>query len=156
MQERICVVANVHSLVLGTRKSFDDKNMRVSYPKMMSDIKKGRRFLEGVACVLGVENDQELFLDMLNSVGLKPTLRGEVNELRDFFSSQMIKLSFADTLVLVTGDPAILPIIDYLEETNRKPKIELWYFGEHIDDDLHHGVDEVKEFSDRHIFKKVV
>lgn len=152
MQERIGVVANIHSLFHGSKRVLGGP---VAYQRLMSEITKGRRLVQASACAIGSERHQEKFLGALRAIGFTPIVCPVEEAVSDTFVSEMIRMAgLVDTLVLLTGQNAILPILDYLNDTDRTPKIELWYFEGAIPDDLAHGVDTVNFITKNHIYQQ--
>lgn len=151
MQERIGVVANIHSLFHGSKRVLGGP---VAYQRLMAEITKGRRLVQASACVIGSERHQEKFLGALHSIGFNPIVQPVEEAVRDAFTHEMIRIAgLVDTLVLLTGDIAVLPILDYLADTDRTPKVELWYFEGAVPDDLAHGVNVVNYITKNHIYQ---
>jgi uncharacterized LabA/DUF88 family protein len=153
MDERVAVVANIHSLFHASKAAF---GLPISYGALMRDVLKGRRALERVACVHGNPRNQEKFLEALSIIGFNPVLSRNEEALRDQFTNEMIRLApLVDVLVLLTCDESIAPITDYLEITNRLPKIEVWAVDGYIKDDLRDCADTVKSITRAHLYEQV-
>lgn len=151
MQERIGVVANIHSLFHGSKKHLGGP---IAYQRLMADITKGRRLVQAAACVIGSERHQEKFLGALRSIGFKPIVQHSEEGVRDMFAYEMIRIAgLVDTLVLLTDDDSILPILDYLGATDRTPKIEVWFVEGGISEDFAHEIDVVKPITKNYIYQ---
>lgn len=150
MIERIGVVANAHSLFHGSKKNLGDP---VSYPLLMGAITNERRLLEATACVQA-RAGQQRFLESLTIAKMRYLVCETEDELTDKFAFEMIRIApMVDTLVIATGDHSVLSIIDYLEETKRKPNVELWFFEQDVDRDLREGVDTVRHITQEMIYQ---
>lgn len=154
MQDRIGVIVNVHSLYHAANKCLSSS---ISYKALMDDITKDRRLISGVACVIGAGGRQQgKFLGSLRYAGLQPVLRPNEELLRDQFVFEMIKLApLVDVLVLCTADQSILPILDYLSETDRLPKVELWSLADTTPDEMLEEVDVIHHITEDHIYVAV-
>lgn len=151
MQERIGVVANIHSLFHASKKHLGGP---IAYQRLMADITKGRRLVQASACVIGSERHQEKFLGALRSIGFKPFVQHVEEGVRDTFAYEMIRMAgLVDTLVLLTGDHAVLPILDYLADTDRNPKVEVWFVEGGIEDDITNCIDVVKPIGKNYIYQ---
>ncbi len=153
MQERIGIIFNVDSLYHVVNKEF---NSLITYPSLLKSIRgDDRRVIFNVACVLGNFESQEPFLAAIRKMGMTVINSNTKEELRDSFAFQMIRIGpLVDTLVLATHDHCVLPIVDYLEDTGRKPMVEIWTVKNKFPSAMIDCFDSYCEITEQHIYRR--
>lgn len=154
MQEmqKVGVIINAHELFHSSKANIGGT---VCYDKLMREIGNGREITSGVACLFGNPNNQGTFLSLIKSVGLLPKFAGTPENVLDTFAQSMISMARSvDTLVLVTKNDAVGPILDYLSMTGYCPNVEVWFFGAEIGSSLTEDADAIRNIDDSFLFRK--
>ena len=150
--QKVGVIVNAHELFHSSKANIGGT---VCYDKLMNEIANGREITTGIACLFGNPNMQGTFLSLVKSVGLVPKFAGDAKNISDMFVQSMISIArCVDTLVLVTKNEAIGPILDYLSMTGYCPKVEVWFFGSEITPSLTEDADAVRSIDESFLFKK--
>lgn len=154
MQEsqKVGVIINAHELFHSSKANIGGT---VCYDKLMREIGSGREIVSGIACLFGNPNNQGTFLTLVKSVGLLPKFAGTPENVLDTFVQSMISMARSvDTLVLVTKNDAIGPILEYLDMTGYCPNVEVWFFGAEISKSLTEDADATRNIDDTFLFRK--
>ena len=154
MKERIGVVVNSHELFKSSKERL--AGQLVCYNLLMKAINGDRTLVEGCACMNGSVYYDRNFLQALNFAGLRyEKVVGDDFGIADFFAKKIIDIApTVDTIVLVTKSDSITAILDYLDETERLPKVELWFFKDDISKHFADAVDEFHQIDDSFIYQR--
>jgi hypothetical protein len=152
IKPRVCILADVPALFSASRRAI---SANLSYRTLMDRIRYERRVVNAFA-FCRERGPQEKFLRSLQYADFKPVILKPGMDLRDRIALSIIELATSvDVLALCTDDPSYLSIIDYLEDTDRKPKVELWFFDD-VCDDMIKGVDEFHKLDSTYGYTSLV
>jgi len=148
---RIAVFADVQNAFYAARHAFDGK---LNYGKMLSDIKGNREIIRSIAYMTKrADIDQSKFCEALTNMGYDVRYRDAKPRTKEGKTS-FVSVSYevmltidavvlaekVDTVVIITGDGAYLPLIEYLK--SRGCRVELIGFRDSTSHDLIKAADK--------------
>jgi uncharacterized LabA/DUF88 family protein len=142
---RIAIFADVQNAFYAAKHAFQGK---LNYGKMLDDLTKGRELIKAIAYMTKRSDiDQSKFYNALENMGYEVKSRdakskskeGKVSYVKSSYEVMLaidavIMSEKVDAVVLITGDSAYLPLINFLK--SRGCRVELVGFYESTSNDL--------------------
>jgi hypothetical protein len=150
--ERIGIVINGHELFLESQRELGGT---VCYDRLTSAIKNGRSIHRAIACLRGFENDQKGFTLRLKRLGYEMNFSRDPEDIRNQFAKAVIDLAAdVDTLVIVTCSSSIGRILEFLDENEDCPEVELWFLNGSTHQDLISMVDRIRPIGKELLYQR--
>jgi len=152
MVTRVGIIVDVDSLYKAAREKLDGA---ISYQALLTNLVgrgQNRRLIEAVAVFDPTANMRTAFVRALVAMGysINHDLRRATE---DRVAHSMMRMAPSiDTLILVTGSPIYLSIMEFLSETERDIGLEVAFFHDKTDKDLLHDCDEFVELDSSYVY----
>lgn len=151
--EKVGIIVDVNSVYHGAKTAI---NGVLCYQTLVRNITRNRQLENGIAIFNGNTSfENPGFSALLRDLGLKIKFAGALESVSDMIANTIISMgNDVDTIVVVSDNPALGPIFDYLEIRNRGVKAELWFFDSLVNDTVRDDYDVVVNLDNTYLFKK--